>query len=166
MVADLLDLCIITDWLISYLSGRLLWISRPSIAIKKWSYMAHVWPPTHPHGSKSAMNWRRRLHSVHHHSKAPYSYIQYKSTFKILTTHICKDVGICIFVLIAQWSTRSGRTVPRSLWSLSAVWEKTRTNLPPAHRMWLALWLVQRQWTSVKWVSPCWKWPYTAQGHT
>lgn len=60
------------------------------------------------------------------------------------------------FVLIAQWSRRSDRTVLRSLWSLSAVSGKTRSNLPPAHHMWLAFWAVQRQWTSVKWVSPGW----------
>lgn len=155
----------ITDWLISYLSGRPLWISRQSIAIKKWRHMGHVWPPTHPHGSKSAMNWRWRLQSVHHRSKALYTHIHYDSTLTSLTTHICKDVGICMFVSLAQWSRRSDRTVPSSLWSLNAVWAKTRTNLPPARHTWLALLLVQRQWTSVEWVSACRDWPYTTQGH-
>lgn len=67
------------------------------------------------------------------------------------------------FAPIVQWSSGSGRAVPRNLWTLSAVSERTRTTLPHVPLMWLVLWLVQKQWTSVERVSPWWTCPWLAR---
>lgn len=152
-----LDLWVITCWY--HFSGRLLWISRQSIAIKRWRHMGHVCPPTHQHGSKRAMSWRWRLHSAHHHSKATdlgnHSHPCHSNILTPLYNRILYWRLTPKFVLIALWSRRSDRTAPKSLWSLRPAWEKTRINLPPVHHKWLAFWDVQSQWTSVDWVSPC-----------
>lgn len=130
-------------------SGKRLWTSRQSIAIRKWTPMGHVWPPTHQSGRRSVTNWRWKLPNAHHHSKACVF-----NTYHPQIAHLF-DVSYLFhtFFTLAQWSRRSDKTVPSSLWSSRSVWGKTRARLPPVQHTSLVFSAVLRRWISVEWVS-------------